>query len=181
MPIGSSTSSSSYGDLFSTANLPGGSNLPSTGKAANLNNPDLQLANISSYLTENDPAADYLTAFALPGAMASPGKTQKFHEDYEKALKKGDGNAATALLAEAVRNKSISPAEAQAMASQVQEIANANGGGRINKKMRDELKAALGTDVDCISKGKGRAQMFFEALWSGIKKILSFATCGIIK
>jgi hypothetical protein len=103
---------------------------------------------------------------------SSLGKRAEWDQEFESVLAKGDGNAAVYRIKQGLDNKLISKDEAIVLAKQVQEAANAAGGGRINSEMRNALKEALGTDVDHISKGKTRPQMGWEKVWNGFLKFL---------
>lgn len=91
--------------------------------------------------------------------------------EYLSLLSKGDGNAAVAHIIQGLKEGKLSKEEAIELAKQVQQEANANGGGKINGEIRDALKDALGTDVDHIAKGKTRPQMGFEKFLKGILSI----------
>jgi hypothetical protein len=103
---------------------------------------------------------------------SSLGKRAEWDQEFESVLAKGDGNAAVYRIKQGLDNNLISKDEAIVLAKQVQEAANAAGGGRINSEMRNALKEALGTDVDHISKGKTRPQMGWEKVWNGFLKFL---------
>jgi hypothetical protein len=92
----------------------------------------------------------------------------EWFEGYQAVLSKGDGNAAVQKIIDGYNAGILTKEEAIQLAKQVQQQANANGGGRINGEMRDKLKDALGVDHDYIAKGKTRGQMFFENLGQGI-------------
>lgn len=94
----------------------------------------------------------------------------QWEQEYQSILAKGDGNAAVDHIIKGLKDGTISKEEAIGLAKQVQEEANANGGGRINGEKRDALKEALGTDVDHISKGKTRAQIGWEKFLDGLLK-----------
>lgn len=92
--------------------------------------------------------------------------------EYQSIISKGDGNAAVAHIIKGLEEGKISKEEAIERAKQVQQDANANGGGKINGAMRDALKDALGTDVDHIAKGKTRAQIGFEKFLKGVLSLI---------
>ncbi len=103
-------------------------------------------------------------------------KSQKFTEWYQKYqsdLARGDGNAAVDDIVQAYKDGIITKDQALMLAGEVQQQANANGGGRINDGERSKLKEALGIDYDPIAPGKTRGQMFFEGLFGGIADFFS--------
>jgi len=117
-----------------------------------------------------------VSGMAIPGCtdgnFAPPGAWDA--EKYSDILKKGDGNAAVAYIVKALKEGAITPEYAKELAKDVQQTANAAGGGRINREMRDALKEALGTDTDFIAKGKTRAQIGFEKFWKILVSVCSF-------
>ncbi|PMS22589.1 hypothetical protein C0Z18_04525 [Trinickia dabaoshanensis] len=81
----------------------------------------------------------------------------------ESELSHGDGNAATKTLAKAVQSGKLSQSDAAAIGSQLQQTANAHGGGKIDDESRDALKNALG-GADVLTPGKSRLEVAFDHL-----------------
>ncbi|MDR3096687.1 MAG: hypothetical protein LBV73_06390 [Paraburkholderia sp.] len=75
---------------------------------------------------------------------------------FMNALKSGDGNKATHILAGAVRSGKLDQADAAAIGGDLQQTANENGGGKINGMARADLASVLGQDV--LAKGETRDQ-----------------------
>lgn len=118
---------------------------------------------MSDLIGNFDPSA--FSTFGINGGGS------EWQNDLQSILSKGDGNAAVAHIIKGLKEGKISKEEAIQYAKQVQQEANANGGGKINGGMRDALKDALGTDVDHIAKGKTRALIGFEKVLKGILSI----------
>lgn len=97
----------------------------------------------------------------------------EWQEDYMAASADGDGNKMVQLIIDGYKKGYITKEQAIEMAENVQQEANANGGGRINGEMRGKLKEALGIDYDPIAKGKTRAQVGFENFIGGIGDFFS--------
>ncbi|MEC4720970.1 hypothetical protein RY831_17525 [Noviherbaspirillum sp. CPCC 100848] len=104
--------------------------------------------------------------------LAKIGAGSAWEKDYNDLISKGDGNAAVAHIIKGLKEGKISKEDAIEFAKQVQQGANANGGGKINGGMRDALKEALGTDIDHIAKGKTRATIGFEKFLKGLLSII---------
>lgn len=93
--------------------------------------------------------------------------------EYQSIICRGDGNAAVDHIIQGYKDGTLTKDQAIFFASQVQQQANQNGGGRINGGKRDALQEALGIDYDPIAKGKTRGQMFFEGLGNSILSFFS--------
>lgn len=120
-------------------------------------------------------STSFNTAYGPGSTGAAPEMWDQ--NEYVNLLKKGDGNAAVAYIVKGLKNGTLSPETAKALASEVQQNANAAGGGKINREMRDALKEALGTDTDHIAKGKTRGQIGIE---KAFKVALSVLTFGLL-
>jgi hypothetical protein len=81
----------------------------------------------------------------------------------ESALSHGDGNSATKTLANAVTSGKLSQSDAAAIGSQLQQTANAHGGGRINDDASKTLSDALG-GANVLTPGKTRTEIAFDNL-----------------
>lgn len=77
-------------------------------------------------------------------------------EAMQNALTKGDGNTATNILAKAVSSGKLSQKDGAAIGAQLQQTANAHGGGVINGDAKNALKNALG-GTDVIAQGHMRS------------------------
>jgi hypothetical protein len=85
----------------------------------------------------------------------------------ESQLSHGDGNAATKTLAKAVQSGKLSQSDAAAIGAQLQQTANAHGGGKIDDESRKALSDALG-GADVLTPGKTRLEVAFTNV-TGIK------------
>ncbi|WP_321857357.1 hypothetical protein [Burkholderia cenocepacia] len=79
----------------------------------------------------------------------------------ESALSHGDGNAAAKTLANAVKSGKLSQSDAAAIGAQLQQTANAHGGGKISHEASNALSDALG-GANVLTPGKTRAAVAFE-------------------
>ncbi|WP_175711874.1 hypothetical protein [Burkholderia ambifaria] len=79
----------------------------------------------------------------------------------ESALSHGDGNAAAKTLANAVKSGKLSQSDAAAIGAQLQQTANAHGGGKISHDASKALSDALG-GANVLTPGKTRAAVAFE-------------------
>ncbi len=79
----------------------------------------------------------------------------------ESALSHGDGNAAAKTLASAVKSGKLSQSDAAAIGAQLQQTANAHGGGKISHEASNALSDALG-GANVLTPGKTRAAVAFE-------------------
>lgn len=86
---------------------------------------------------------------------------------FQNALSHGDGNSACHILADAVSSGKVSQTTGAALGAQIQQTANAHGGGKINGDASNALKSALGGE-DVLAPGKTRGAIAFENL-TGIK------------
>jgi hypothetical protein len=93
-------------------------------------------------------------------------------QQLETDLSKGNGNAAVNDIISELDKGDITKGDATALASQVQQTANAHGGGKINGTERKDMEKALGTDQDVIASGKTRAAIGFENFLGGAAKVL---------
>jgi hypothetical protein len=86
---------------------------------------------------------------------------------FQKDLTKGDGNAMCHDVAQAVREGKLTKQEAADIGSGIQQAANANGGGKINKDARNDLSDALdGQNV--LAKGNTRIGQKFVNFFKGV-------------
>jgi polyhydroxyalkanoate synthesis regulator phasin len=101
----------------------------------------------------------------MPQQASDPGRDARraeFQTKFNAAIKnKGDGNQMCRLVADAVNNGDLTKDEGKQLGRQIQQLANENGGGKINKKASKNLEKALGEQV--LTKGKTR----FEVQCSG--------------
>ncbi|MFL9874811.1 hypothetical protein [Paraburkholderia megapolitana] len=68
-------------------------------------------------------------------------------ENFQNALSKGDGNAASEILAHAVSSGKVSQTDGAKIGAQLQQTAYANGGGQISDHAGYDLQQALGGNV----------------------------------
>jgi hypothetical protein len=115
------------------------------------------------------PQGDNTAAQPDPAAQAEAGKAE-FLAKFDEMAQRGDGNAMAYALADAVKRGILTKEEAKEMGSQIQQIANQNGGGKINGDARAALKEALGEDV--IAHGKTRGEMKFINFFKGLGDFL---------
>ncbi|TKC77973.1 hypothetical protein FAZ69_32365 [Trinickia terrae] len=83
---------------------------------------------------------------------------------FQNALSHGDGNSACHILANAVSSGKISQSTGAALGAQVQQTANAHGGGKINGDASNALSSALGGN-NVLTPGKTRGAIAFENLF----------------
>lgn len=102
-----------------TPPLPGGNNLTQIGSALQQGGAQQGMTNFKN----SDPAA---------------------FEAFQNALSTGDGNTATKILAGAVGSGKLSQTDGAAIGAQLQQTANANGGGTIDGISSAMLQQALG-------------------------------------
>lgn len=93
---------------------------------------------------------------------------QDWTAEFQCILNSGDGNAAVDHIIEGYKNGTITKEQAIQFASQVQQIANQNGGGKINGGQRQKLQDALGIDFDPIAPGKTRFEVGWDNFWGGV-------------
>jgi hypothetical protein len=85
-------------------------------------------------------------------------------ESFVQSLSHGDGNAAAHTLADAVTSGTLSKGDAAAIGAQLQQTANAHGGGKINSDASNALSQAL-DGINVLAPGKTRPQIAFENLF----------------
>jgi len=102
----------------STTSMPSGNNLTQIGSALQQGGAQQAMADFKN----NDPAA---------------------FESFQASLAKGDGNSAAKTLAQAISSGKLSQADGAAIGAQLQQTANANGGGKINGQASGALSSAL--------------------------------------
>ncbi len=82
------------------------------------------------------------------------------HQDdfavFQKHANDGNGNAMVNDIVNDYKKGDISKSDANALAVEVQQVANVNGGGKINKKERTKLETDLGNSDDVITNGHTR-------------------------
>ncbi|WP_151634019.1 hypothetical protein [Noviherbaspirillum aerium] len=156
-----------------TINVPNTNFVPDHGLFLPKTPPDIRMPKAEEMLINELIGGSGLNMLYGHGSTDTP--PEMWDQDkYAKLLEKGDGNAAVAYIVKGLKNGTLSPDTAKALASEVQQNANAAGGGRINREMREALKDALGTDTDHIAKGKTRGQVFIEKAFKFALSILTF-------
>jgi hypothetical protein len=157
------------GDVLSALTGGGGGNSGPTagnsspGGTSNSNPSDLVAAGASLQQGDVQTALSDLN-------NSDPAAFQKLEAD----LSKGDGNSAVQDLVNDVNSGALSKSDAAAIGSDVQQTANAHGGGKINGTESNALENTLGENV--LAKGETRgeigAQNFFGALGNMVKSVV---------
>lgn len=85
------------------------------------------------------------------------GKDQEAFDQFQKDANDGNGNAMVNDIIADYKNGDLTKDQANSLALDVQQVANVNGGGKINKKERHKLQDALGNNGDVITSGHTKA------------------------
>lgn len=125
--------------------------------------------------TQPTPALPSGNDLSQIGSALQTGDAQKAMTDFknadptdfealQNALSKGDGNTATNILANAVKSGKLNQKDGAAIGAQLQQTANAHGGGVINGDAKNNLKDALGgTDVIAAGHSRSIGQIMSQA------------------
>jgi len=106
------------------------------------------------------------------GCKTWEAKDNTGYETFKKDAAKGDGNAMVDDIVAGVKSGALTKEQAASIGGEIQDVANQNGGGKINGTERDKLKEALGRDDDVITAGKHKWQVQAENFFKGLAKTL---------